>query len=102
MKKNSAPQKELVNLNSDIKSLIKLAKGKSLDPASDYFLRNIFKDKWRSMSASQKKRLAKEVKIKLDGVSYKASEDKLNPAVIAYVIQAAWETAGTPGPDIKK
>lgn len=91
MKKSSAPQKELVNLNSDIKSLIKLAKGKSLDPASDYFLRNIFKDKWRSMSASQKKRLAKEVKIKLEEFNYEGSQSRPNPVVIGYAIQAAWE-----------
>lgn len=84
-------QNELVNLNSDIKSLIKLAKGKSLDPTSDYFLRNIFRDKWKSMSGSQKKRLAKEVKVKLDEVSREGSETRLNPAVIGHAVQAAWE-----------
>ena len=91
MKKGNVVQKDLVNLNSDIKSLIKLAKGKTLDPTSDYFLRNILRDRWKSMSASQKKRLAKEVKVKLDEINYKGSEARLNPAMIGYAVQAAWD-----------
>ncbi len=101
MKKGNFVQKELVNLNSDIKSLIKLAKGKTLDPTSDYFLRNILRDEWKSMSASQKKKLAKEVKAKLDEVSNEGSESRLNPAVIGYAIQAAWEVTATVLPSKK-